>query len=233
MDSPQEFHPLGPGFAQSPDRKTREFGKRLIRQRELISDEEHLAAVLIAAAEEELAIRRCSRPATGKCARKHAAVYRQIDEDAFIDLRADVTCSVWGCLSNPSHPERVTHHGRLPADYVCNYFGKALYHACIERLNKSQRELLQGACTEPCTGLEEDVEDSREPPKYDFDEIALLKAALPELPAADQQLVVLLHFDGLSAAQVAVRLDLTPDCVRQRHFRAMTQLRELVQKSSS
>lgn len=54
----------------------------------------------------------------------------------------------------------------------------------------------------------------------------LLAQALEALPADDQQLVRLRHFEQLSHDEIAVRLGCSPATVRMRWVRALRKLRE-------
>ena len=81
---------------------------------------------------------------------------------------------------------------------------------------------------EPSTSLE-DMNISADRPHYNVLDIALsLKEALNKLSLDKRELVRASTFEGLSTQQLAERLQITPDAVRQRLSRARRELRELL-----
>jgi RNA polymerase sigma factor (sigma-70 family) len=61
-------------------------------------------------------------------------------------------------------------------------------------------------------------------------EIERVRRALERLPAGDRDLVRLCYYEGLSPAQVATRMGVPPETIRQRKLRALQRLREAFDK---
>ena len=61
------------------------------------------------------------------------------------------------------------------------------------------------------------------------EEASHLLETLDRLPPAQREILRLRHFEGLSHAEIAARLDLSPDAVRQKWVRALRGLRRQMQ----
>lgn len=60
------------------------------------------------------------------------------------------------------------------------------------------------------------------------EEASRLLETLDRLPAGQREILRLRHFEGLSHAEIAARLDLSPDAVRQKWVRALRGLRRQI-----
>ncbi|MCB9591545.1 MAG: sigma-70 family RNA polymerase sigma factor [Sandaracinaceae bacterium] len=64
------------------------------------------------------------------------------------------------------------------------------------------------------------------------EEAARMLSVLDRMPAEARQILVLRHFEGLSHAEIAERLDMSPDAARQAWVRALRSLRQRLSEAS-
>ena len=78
-----------------------------------------------------------------------------------------------------------------------------------------------------------DLEESASTPSPDLHEQELLQKALHQLPPDDQELIVAVHFTGMSRRQYADLRHVGEATIRRRHDKAICRLRDEVQRLSS
>jgi RNA polymerase sigma-70 factor (ECF subfamily) len=102
------------------------------------------------------------------------------------------------------------------ARHVCMHHGRSAARAAkaMERMGGGVEEPSESP--DPLTAL------------IDSERRQLVRGALKELSEADRQILLLSYSEGLDAAAIGERLDLTPGAVRVRRHRAVARLSEIL-----
>lgn len=142
-------------------------------------------------------------------AAKNALMGRPVDDNELDDLAQETVLTVWR--------KRADYEGRASFE---SWVFSFCYHQLMNRVRARSRELRP-------------LEDSPEPvagSPVDTDEHGHVHKALARLEPEERELMRLKHFDDLSFSEIGRRLDVSPNTLKARYYRAADRLRTLLRR---